>query len=149
MAPFEALYGRKCRSPICWNDYSENVVLGTEFIEETIKNVRLIQARIQAAQDRQKSYADLKRRVTSSLLSPTRHFCPTLYFLSPHLHVISSLLSPTRHFLSPHLHVISSLLSPTRHFLSPLPLERDFHLFSQRKLNGIESPKEIKKERII
>ena len=62
MAPFEALYGRKCRSPICWNDFSENIVLGTEFIEETVKNVRLIQARIQAAQDRQKSYADLKQR---------------------------------------------------------------------------------------
>ena len=62
MTPFEALYGRKCRSPICWNDSSENIVLGTKFIEETIKNVKLIQVRIQAAQDRQKNYADLKRR---------------------------------------------------------------------------------------
>ena len=62
MAPFEALYGRKCRSPICWNDFSENIVMGTEFIEETFKNVTLIKARIQAAQDRQKSYVDLKRR---------------------------------------------------------------------------------------
>ncbi|XP_021764228.1 uncharacterized protein LOC110728866 [Chenopodium quinoa] len=34
MAPFEALYGRKCRSLVCWNDYSENLILGTEFIEE-------------------------------------------------------------------------------------------------------------------
>ncbi|XP_010666675.1 uncharacterized protein LOC104883811 [Beta vulgaris subsp. vulgaris] len=62
MAPFEALYGRKCRSPICWNDFSENVVLVTKFMEETVKNVLLIQNRIQAAQDRQKSYVDLKRR---------------------------------------------------------------------------------------
>ncbi|XP_021727251.1 uncharacterized protein LOC110694390 [Chenopodium quinoa] len=36
MAPFEALYGRKCRSPVCWNDYSENLVLGTEYIEEMV-----------------------------------------------------------------------------------------------------------------
>ena len=57
MAPLEALYGRKCRSSIFWNDFSENIVFGTEFIEETVKNVKLIQARIQAAQDRQTSYA--------------------------------------------------------------------------------------------
>ena len=62
MAPFEALYGRKCQSLIYWNDFSENIVLGTEFIEKTVKNVKLIQARFQAAQDRQKSYADLKRQ---------------------------------------------------------------------------------------
>ncbi|XP_048494592.2 uncharacterized protein LOC125494812 [Beta vulgaris subsp. vulgaris] len=61
MAPFEALYGRKCRSPICWNDISETIVLGPEFVEDTVKQVRLIQEKIRAAQDRQKSYADLKR----------------------------------------------------------------------------------------
>ena len=62
MAPFEALYGRKCRSPLCWNDISETMVLGPQLIEETSNQVRQIQARIQAAQDRQKSYADQKRR---------------------------------------------------------------------------------------
>ncbi|XP_021763966.1 uncharacterized protein LOC110728629 [Chenopodium quinoa] len=36
MAPFEALYGRKCRSPVCWNDDSENLVLGIEYIEEMV-----------------------------------------------------------------------------------------------------------------
>lgn len=62
MAPFEALYGRKCRSPVCWSDISESVVLGPEFIEETVKQVKLIQDKIKVSQDRQKSYADLKRR---------------------------------------------------------------------------------------
>ncbi|XP_021736435.1 uncharacterized protein LOC110702984 [Chenopodium quinoa] len=62
MAPFEALYGRKCRSPLCWSDISETIILGPQLIEETTKQVREIQAKIQAAQDRQKSYADLKRR---------------------------------------------------------------------------------------
>ncbi|XP_057251739.1 uncharacterized protein LOC130591822 [Beta vulgaris subsp. vulgaris] len=62
MTPFEALYGRKCRSPLCWNDISETVVLGPELIEETVQQVKMIQGKIKAAQDRQKSYADLKRR---------------------------------------------------------------------------------------
>ncbi|XP_021746202.1 uncharacterized protein LOC110712091 [Chenopodium quinoa] len=58
MTPFEALYGRKCRSPICWNDISETMILGPQMIENTVKKVR----EIQAAQDLQKCYADLKRR---------------------------------------------------------------------------------------
>ncbi|XP_021748538.1 uncharacterized protein LOC110714340 [Chenopodium quinoa] len=62
MTPFKALYGRKCRSPICWNDISETMILGPQMIEDTVKKVREIEAKIQAAQDRQKSYADLKRR---------------------------------------------------------------------------------------
>ncbi|XP_021757123.1 uncharacterized protein LOC110722167 [Chenopodium quinoa] len=62
MALFEALYGRKCRSPICWNDISETMILGPQMIEDTVKQVREIQSKIQAAQYRQKSYADLKRR---------------------------------------------------------------------------------------
>ncbi|XP_021718806.1 uncharacterized protein LOC110686493 [Chenopodium quinoa] len=61
MAPFEALYGRKCRSPICWNDISETMVLGLEMIENMVKQVKLIQEKIKAAQDRQKSYVDLKK----------------------------------------------------------------------------------------
>ncbi|XP_021775712.1 uncharacterized protein LOC110739565 [Chenopodium quinoa] len=61
MAPFEALYGRKYRSPICWNDISEKMILGPQMIEDIVKQVKEIQAKIQAAQDRQKSYADFKR----------------------------------------------------------------------------------------
>ncbi|XP_021767767.1 uncharacterized protein LOC110732166 [Chenopodium quinoa] len=63
MAPYEALYGRKCRSPLCWSDISESLTLGPEMIEETTKQVRLIQANMKAAQDRQKSYADQSRRI--------------------------------------------------------------------------------------
>ncbi|XP_019104852.1 uncharacterized protein LOC109134900 [Beta vulgaris subsp. vulgaris] len=61
MAPFEALYDRKYRSPLCWNDISETVILGPRLIEETVQQVKVIQGKIKAAQDRQKSYADLKR----------------------------------------------------------------------------------------
>ena len=62
MAPFEALYGRKCRTPLCWVETGENLILGPEIIQETNEKVRLIQSKIKAAQDRQKSYADLRRK---------------------------------------------------------------------------------------
>ncbi|KAA3473747.1 Retrotransposable element Tf2 protein type 1 [Gossypium australe] len=62
MAPYEALYGRKCRSPTCWTELGERQLLGPELVAETEDKVKLIQARLKEASDRQKSYADLKRR---------------------------------------------------------------------------------------
>nr|GEX44051.1 putative reverse transcriptase domain-containing protein [Tanacetum cinerariifolium] len=59
-APFEALYGRKCRSPVCWNEAGEFHLTGPELVQETTEKIVQIKQRIQAAQDRQKSYADLK-----------------------------------------------------------------------------------------
>ncbi|GKF58539.1 putative reverse transcriptase domain-containing protein, partial [Tanacetum coccineum] len=61
-APYEALYGRKCRSPICWAKVGEAQLTGSEMIQETTNKIILIKQRIQAAQDRQKSYANLKRK---------------------------------------------------------------------------------------
>ncbi|GKB43685.1 hypothetical protein Tco_0888627, partial [Tanacetum coccineum] len=61
-APFEALYGRKCRSPVCWTEVGEAQILGPELIQETTKKIVQIKQRMQAAHDRQKSYADLKRK---------------------------------------------------------------------------------------
>ncbi|GJX06211.1 putative reverse transcriptase domain-containing protein [Tanacetum coccineum] len=61
-APFEALYGRKCRSPVCWTEVREAQILGPELIQETTKRIVQIKQRMQAARDRQKSYADLKRK---------------------------------------------------------------------------------------
>nr|GEX13116.1 hypothetical protein [Tanacetum cinerariifolium] len=61
-APYEALYGRKCRSPVCWAEVGEAQLTGPEMIQETTKKIVLIKQRIQAAQDRQKSYVDLKRK---------------------------------------------------------------------------------------
>nr|GEZ67527.1 putative reverse transcriptase domain-containing protein [Tanacetum cinerariifolium] len=60
-APIEALYGRKCRSPICWTEVVEAQILGPELIQETTEKIIQIKQRMQAAHDRQKSYADLKR----------------------------------------------------------------------------------------
>nr|GEX99602.1 putative reverse transcriptase domain-containing protein [Tanacetum cinerariifolium] len=59
-ALFEALYGRKCRSPVCWAEVRDAQLTGPEIIHETTEKIVQIKSRIQAARDRQKSYADLK-----------------------------------------------------------------------------------------
>ncbi|GJU40709.1 putative reverse transcriptase domain-containing protein [Tanacetum coccineum] len=59
-APFEALYGRKCRSPVCWTEVGEAQILGPELIQETTEKIIQIKQRMQAAHDRQKSYAATK-----------------------------------------------------------------------------------------
>nr|GEZ95602.1 putative reverse transcriptase domain-containing protein [Tanacetum cinerariifolium] len=61
-APFKALYGRKCRSPVCWTEVGEAQILGPELIQETTEKIVQIKQRMQAARDRQKTYADLKRK---------------------------------------------------------------------------------------
>ena len=62
MAPYEALHGRKCRSPICWTEVGERQMLGPELVQQTTDKIRIIQERIRATQSRQKSYADQRRR---------------------------------------------------------------------------------------
>ncbi|GJV29669.1 putative reverse transcriptase domain-containing protein [Tanacetum coccineum] len=62
VAPFEALYGRKCRSPICWAKVGEVQLTSLEIVQEMIEKIIQIKQRIQAARDRQKSYADLKHK---------------------------------------------------------------------------------------
>ncbi|GJW26766.1 putative reverse transcriptase domain-containing protein [Tanacetum coccineum] len=62
VAPFEALYGRKCRSPIYWDEVGDNQLTGPEIVHETTEKIIQIKSRIQAACDRQKSYADNSKR---------------------------------------------------------------------------------------
>nr|GEU30758.1 putative reverse transcriptase domain-containing protein [Tanacetum cinerariifolium] len=57
-APFEALYGHKCRSPICWAEVGDAQLTGPEIIHETTKKIFQIKKRIQAARDTQKNLAD-------------------------------------------------------------------------------------------
>ncbi|GJZ45007.1 putative reverse transcriptase domain-containing protein [Tanacetum coccineum] len=61
-APFEALYGRKCHSPVCWAKVVEVQLTDPEIVQETTEKIVHIKQRIQAARDRQKRYADLKRK---------------------------------------------------------------------------------------
>ena len=62
MAPYEALYGRKYRSPLCWTKLSEKKVIGPNLIQETEEKVKMIKERLNVEADRQKSYTDLKRK---------------------------------------------------------------------------------------
>jgi hypothetical protein len=62
MAPFEALYGRKCRTPLNWSETGESQIFGPDIIKEAEEQVQLIRNRLKVAQSRQKSYADSKRR---------------------------------------------------------------------------------------
>ncbi|GKC46310.1 putative reverse transcriptase domain-containing protein [Tanacetum coccineum] len=62
VAPFEALYGRKCRSPVCWAEVEEAQLTEPEIIHVTTEKIFKIRDRIQAARDRQKSYAEKRRR---------------------------------------------------------------------------------------
>ena len=62
MAPFKALYGRKCRTPLNWVKPGERRYYDIDFVKEAEEQVRIIQQQIEAAQARQKSYADKRRR---------------------------------------------------------------------------------------
>jgi hypothetical protein len=65
MAPFEALYGRKCRTPLFWNQTGETQVFGPDVLRNAEEQVRMIRDNLRVAQSRQKSYADIRRRELS------------------------------------------------------------------------------------
>ncbi|GJZ04548.1 putative reverse transcriptase domain-containing protein [Tanacetum coccineum] len=62
-APFEALYGRKCRSPVLWVEIGESSLIGHELVQEITNKVVLIKEKLKVASDRQKSYADNRRKL--------------------------------------------------------------------------------------
>ncbi|WVZ81648.1 hypothetical protein U9M48_029002 [Paspalum notatum var. saurae] len=65
MAPFEALYGKKCRTPLMWHEVGERSLVGPALIKEAEEKVAEVRARLKEAQSRQKSYADGRRRELS------------------------------------------------------------------------------------
>ena len=62
MAPYEVLYGRKYRTLVCWNEKGETKLVGLDIVQLNIDKTQLIKSCLKAAQDRQKSYANLKRK---------------------------------------------------------------------------------------
>jgi transposase InsO family protein len=62
MAPFEALYGRQCRTPLSWSQTGERKIFGPDLVTEAEEEVKTIQSNLKAAQARQKSCADIRRR---------------------------------------------------------------------------------------
>jgi hypothetical protein len=63
MSPFEALYGRKCRTPLYWDQTGERQFFGSEIIQEAEEQVRLIRENLRTMQSRQNSYVDTRRRL--------------------------------------------------------------------------------------
>ncbi|GJT73919.1 putative reverse transcriptase domain-containing protein [Tanacetum coccineum] len=61
-APFEALYGQKCRSPVIWTEVGESQLIGPELIQETTEKIFQIKERLETARSRQKGYADKRRK---------------------------------------------------------------------------------------
>ncbi|GJS63692.1 putative reverse transcriptase domain-containing protein [Tanacetum coccineum] len=62
VAPFEALYGQKCRSPVCWSEVGDSQFISPEMIRETTEKIVQIKNQLLTARSRQKSYADVRRR---------------------------------------------------------------------------------------
>ena len=62
MAPYEALYERPCRLPLCWTEVEESSITSPDMIRDTSEKVSWIRQRLLTAQNRQKSYADVRRR---------------------------------------------------------------------------------------
>ena len=62
MALYEAFYGRKCQTPLYWDEVGERKLEDVELIEATSKKIKIIRERLKMAQDRQKSYVDTQRR---------------------------------------------------------------------------------------
>nr|GFB71553.1 DNA/RNA polymerases superfamily protein [Tanacetum cinerariifolium] len=89
-APFEMLYGRKCRAPICWDHVRERVIEGPEMIEVTNAKVAVAKEKLKEARTRQKNYADKHRK--------SLEFQPGYKY--HHLHVISYPLDQIRIDLS-------------------------------------------------
>ena len=62
MAPYGALYGRKCRTPLCWTELRDKKIISPDLIQETEGKVKMIKEILKVATDRQKSYADMRRK---------------------------------------------------------------------------------------
>ncbi|XP_076923306.1 uncharacterized protein LOC143585395 [Bidens hawaiensis] len=62
MTPYEALYGQKCRTPVCWSEIGDNQLSGPEIVQRTTDQVIQIRERLKAERDRQKSYVDVRRK---------------------------------------------------------------------------------------
>ena len=62
MPPYEMLYGRKCRTPVCWDEVGRRELASTDVVLATTEKIETIRERLKAAQDRWKSYEDNRRK---------------------------------------------------------------------------------------
>jgi hypothetical protein len=75
MAPFEALYGRRCRTPLLWNGVRDRKLFGPDLIRDFEEKVKLIRDRLKIAQSRQKSYADSKHKEVTYEAGDRSYLC--------------------------------------------------------------------------
>ena len=68
MAPFEALYGKHCRTPLCWDEVGERKLIGPEFVQMTTDKIKEIRSKLKAAQDRQKVMRIIEEKTLSLML---------------------------------------------------------------------------------
>jgi hypothetical protein len=85
MSPFEAVYGRPCRTPLSWSESGKRVIFGPDIVTEAGEKVKQIQANILTAQSRQKSYVDKRR-------------CPLEFEVGDHVYLRVFLMKGVRHF---------------------------------------------------
>ena len=62
IVPYEALYGRKCRTTLCWTELSKKKIICLNLIQETEEKVKMIRERLKVATNRQKSYPNMRRK---------------------------------------------------------------------------------------
>ena len=62
MVPFKALYGRKCRTPVCWDEDGDRRLVGPELVQITLEKVKVVRDNLKIARDRQRSYEDNRHR---------------------------------------------------------------------------------------
>ena len=62
MVPYESLYGRKCRTPLCWTELSEKKIICPDLIQETEGKVKMIRERLKVATNIKNSYADMEKK---------------------------------------------------------------------------------------
>ena len=62
MTPYETLYGKKCRTPIYWDEAGERKLNNEELIKVSTEKIQIVRERLKIAQDRQKTYADMRRK---------------------------------------------------------------------------------------
>ncbi|XP_027358806.1 uncharacterized protein LOC113867606 [Abrus precatorius] len=63
MAPYEALYGRKCRTPLCWYESGEAILHAIDLVQRQNDQIKMIKEKMKISQDRQKSYYDNRRKL--------------------------------------------------------------------------------------
>jgi hypothetical protein len=85
MAPFEALYGQRCRTPLRWSETGERKIFGPDLVVEAEDKVKLIQANLKAAKSRQKSYADQRKNLYNckqGILFISEYLLPKVFSVS-------------------------------------------------------------------